>query len=59
MRQTDRYRIERMAELGRLLLETLREEGITPTSLLQDYRHQWLVGTPLYNIGEQAHCVSK
>ena len=58
MRRGDRYRLERMAELGDLLLATIAEEGITTESLQGDYRQQWLVSTPLYNIGEQAHCIS-
>lgn len=59
MRRGDRYRLERMVELGDLLLATIEEEGITPGSLQADYRQQWLVSTPLYNIGEQAYCVSE
>lgn len=58
MRDSDRYRLERMAEIGRLLLETIEGEGITAESLMSDYRQQWLVSTPLYNIGEQAYCLS-
>ena len=59
MTRSDRYRLERMAEIGGLLMRTIREEGITPESLRSDYKAQWLVSTPLYNIGEQAYCLSK
>lgn len=58
MRRGDRYRLERMAELGDLLLATIAEEGITTESLQGDYRQQWLVSTPLHSIGERARCIS-
>lgn len=28
-------------------------------SLQGSYKHQWLGSTPLYNIGEQAYCLSR
>lgn len=59
MNASDRYRLERIADLGNLLQKTMREDGITAESLNENYRHQWLVTTPLYNIGEQAYCLSK
>ena len=59
MKKSDTYRLERIAEIGRLLEQTLEEEQITKESLQDNYRHQWLVTTPLYNIGEQAYCLSR
>lgn len=59
MRHTDGYRLERIAETGALLLKLLEDEGIDRTQLLSDYRIQWQVTTPLYNIGEQVYCLSK
>lgn len=58
MKPSDRYRLERIASIGKLLISTLRDEHITSESLLNNYRHQWLVTTPLYNIGEQVYCLS-
>lgn len=34
-------------------------EHIDRSRLLNDYRVQWQVTTPLYNIGEQVYCLSK
>lgn len=59
MNNKDRHRLQTIAEVGEKLLQTISEEGITKDLLLQNYRTQWLVTTPLYNIGEQANCVSK
>lgn len=59
MIESDRYRLERILELGTLLQETIREDGISADSLNNNYRHQWLITTPLYNIGEQVYCLSK
>lgn len=46
MNESDRYGLERMAEMGSLLLKTIDEEGIAPESLRSDYGRQWLVSTP-------------
>lgn len=59
MMRSDRYRLERIVEIGMLLLKTIDEEHITRKSLLENYKHQWLVTTPLYNIGEQVYALSK
>lgn len=55
---SDQYRAERIAEIGRQLLDHLEREHITPDQILDDYAAQWLVTTPLYNIGEQVYCLS-
>lgn len=55
---SDRYRVERIAEIGRQLLDHLERECITSEQILDDYAAQWLVTTPLYNIGEQVYCLS-
>lgn len=54
----DRYRLERIVEIGDQLTRVIEAEGITEDSVLTDLKTQWLVTTPLYNIGEQAYCVS-
>ena len=58
MSPSDRYRLERIAATGSLLIRTLTDEHIDSKSLLTNYKHQWLVTTPLYNIGEQVYCLS-
>lgn len=58
MRRGDGCRLERMAELGDLLLATIAEEGIATESLQGGRRRQRLVSTPLRSIGEQARCIS-
>ena len=55
---SDRYRVERIAEIGRQLLDHLERERMTSEQILDDYAAQWLVTTPLYNIGEQVYCLS-
>ncbi len=56
--KTDAYRLGRISEMGHALLRVVREDGITADSLSRDYRQQWLVTTPLFNIGEQVNCLS-
>lgn len=58
MKKSDVYRLSRIIELGDLLERTLLEDEITAESLARNYKQQWLVSTPLYNIGEQAYCLS-
>ena len=36
----------------------INQNGITKEKLLTDYAVQWLVTTPLYNIGEQVYALS-
>lgn len=56
--KTDRYRLERISEMGYLLLDVVKEQGITRELLTDDFKLQWLVSTPLFNIGEQVNCLS-
>ena len=44
--KTDRYRLERIAEMGNQLLDVVDDLGITEAALSNDYRLQWLVTTP-------------
>lgn len=55
----DVYRLKRISTIGHQLLDTLNERAISESDVLEDYEIQWLVSTPLYNIGEQANCVSR
>ena len=57
--KTDACRLGRIVELGERLLSTMDELRITRDSLSTDYRAQWLVSTPLFDIGEQVNCLSR
>ena len=59
MKKTDEYRLGRIVSVGRQLMAAVDEEGITEEKILTDTRTQWLITTPLYNIGEQAYSVSR
>lgn len=56
--KTDKYRLERISETGHQLLEVAEEYSITSQTLTDDFKLQWLVATPLFNIGEQVNCLS-
>ncbi|MEC4183995.1 HepT-like ribonuclease domain-containing protein [Adlercreutzia sp. R21] len=55
----DAYRLARISEVGRQLLSVVDERSIDEEAVLRDFEVQWLITTPLYNIGEQANCVSR
>lgn len=57
--KTDFYRLERIEEIGAQLLEVIEDTDLSAERLSSDYRLQWLVSTPLYNIGEQVSCLSR
>lgn len=57
--KNDIYRLERISSVGHQLLDVIAARPITRESVLNDYETQWLITTPLYNIGEQANCVSR
>ena len=40
------------------LLTHINKNAVTKENLLNDYTLQWLVTTPLYNIGEQVYSLS-
>ena len=56
--KTDKHRLEQIAKFGNELLEVIREDAITKDDILSNKRIQWLITTPLFNIGEQANCLS-
>ena len=58
MKKSDEYRLQRISEIGNQLSQVMSEESITSSSLQSNYKHQWIVTTPLYNIGEQVYCLS-
>ena len=58
MKRGDSYRLARIVELGGQLYRVIEEEDIGRADVLSDLKTQWMITTPLYNIGEQAYCVS-
>lgn len=58
MKYSDKQRIQKICEYAEKLLAYINENDITKEKLLNDYALQWLVTTPLYNIGEQVYALS-
>ena len=58
MKYTDVQRVRKICEYAEKLLNYIKKNGITKENLLDDYALQWLVTTPLYNIGEQVYSLS-
>ena len=56
--KTDVYRLEKISETGHQLLKAIDEQRIDATSVNADIKQQWMVSTPLYNIGEHVNCLS-
>ena len=59
MRYSDEQRIKKIYEYATRLQQYIVDNGITKEALLLDYSLQWLVTTPLYNIGEHAYNLSQ
>lgn len=57
--RNDEYRLQRIVELGNQLLDVMSKRGIGKERILSDFEAQWLVTTPLFNIGEQVNCLSR
>lgn len=58
MKYTDKQRIKKIYENAVKLYEYIRENNIQKEKLLEDIPLQWLVTTPLYNIGEHVYNLS-
>ena len=58
MRKSDDYRLGRIIEFCERLLCVIEEDGITRKDIVDDFHTQWLLSTPLINIGEQAYGLS-
>lgn len=58
MKYSDEQRIQKIYENAEKLMNYINEHGITKDALLNDYALQWLVTTPLYNIGEHVYNLS-
>lgn len=58
MKYSDKQRVQKICEYAEKLLTHISKNNITKEKLLNDYALQWLVTTPLYNIGEQVCALS-
>ncbi len=56
--KSDAYRLKRISKIGHQLLAVINEQGITAESVNSDIKQQWMVSTPLYNIGDHVNCLS-
>ncbi len=59
MKYSDEQRIQKIYDYTKKLSAYIEEHNITKEQLLNDYSLQWLVTTPLYNIGEHVYNLSK
>lgn len=59
MKYSDEQRIRKILEYSLKLCNYIKENSITKDRLMNEYSLQWLVTTPLYNIGEHAYNISK
>lgn len=58
MKYSDEQRIQKIYENASKLQNYIEEHNITKDALMNDYALQWLVTTPLYNIGEHVYNLS-
>ena len=59
MKYSDEQRIERILDYAVKLQKYLLENKISKEKILNEVELQWLVTTPLYNIGEHVYNLSK
>ena len=59
MQYTDEQRIEKIKATVDKLIAYVNDTGLTREQILEDETVRWTRTTPLYNIGEQAYCLSK
>ncbi|MBQ3350710.1 MAG: DUF86 domain-containing protein [Thermoguttaceae bacterium] len=58
MKYTDYQRLQKIYDNISKLQEYISQQNVTKEDLLNDYALQWLVTTPLYNIGEHVYNIS-
>ncbi len=58
MKYSDKQRVQKIYDYAVKLNSYITENGITKEDLLSDYSIQWLVTTPLYNVGEHSYFIS-
>ncbi len=56
---TDNNRLEKILQTGKELLSVIDRQKITKNDVLEKTEVQWMITTPLYNIGEQVYCLSQ
>lgn len=55
MKYSDTQRIMKILDYAKKLMQFLEETGLDKETLTNDYKMQWAVTTPLYNIGEHSN----
>ena len=58
MKHSDQQRVNKIYEYASKLNQHVKDNNITREALMTDFSLQWLVTTPLYNIGEHAYNLS-
>ncbi len=58
MKYSDKQRLQKISENADKPLNYISEHKVTKENLLNYYALQWLVTTPLYNIGEHVYYLS-
>ena len=58
MKYSDEQRLQKILDNSEKLLKYIEDHHVTKADLLNDYSLQWLVTTPLYNIGEHVYYLS-
>lgn len=58
MKYSDQQRLQKIYENARKLSQYIEDNNVQREDLLTDYSLQWLVTTPLYNIGEHVYYLS-
>ena len=58
MKYSDEQRIQKLYEYASKLHQYIEGHHISHEAVLSDFALQWLITTPLYNIGEQAYYLS-
>lgn len=59
MKHSDQQRINKIYEYASKLNKYVQDNNVTKEALVNDFTLQWLVTTPLYNIGEHVYNLSK
>ncbi|MCC8110784.1 MAG: DUF86 domain-containing protein [Ruminococcus sp.] len=59
MKYSDEQRIQKILDYLNRLTEYIKTNEITKEKLMNEYSLQWLVTTPLYNIGEHVYYLSQ
>ena len=59
MKYSDQQRVQKIYDNAVKLQDYIRENHVSKEDLLKELSLQWLVTTPLYNIGEHVYNLSK